>query len=129
MNVPKLRLAVALTVSPMIASAHGPEGHSTIGRNGGQVTDVGGHHVEFVVKDKSVAFYITGEQDTPESTKAAVASVIYLANGVSKTVALVAEAPNRLAAKLDSPVSAGTKMVITGKLADGHDLQARFVSK
>ena len=100
-----------------------------MGLNGGQVADAGGHHVEFVVKDKSVAFYITGERDTPESTKAAVASVIYLANGVSKTVALVAEEPNRLAAKLDAPVSAGTKMVITGKLADGHDLQARFVSK
>ena len=129
MNVPKLLLAVGLTVSPMMALAHGPEGHNALGLNGGQVTDVGGHHVEFVAKDKSVAFYITGEKDTPESTKAAVASVVYLANGVSKTVALVAEEPNRLAAKLDAPVSAGTKLVITGKLADGHDLQARFVSK
>ena len=129
MRIQKLLLVVGMTISPILAFAHGPEGHSAMGLNGGQVADAGGHHVEFVVKDKSVAFYITGERDMPESTKAAVASVIYLANGVSKTVALVAEEPNRLAAKLDAPVSAGTKLVITGKLADGHDLQARFVSK
>ena len=129
MHIQKLLLAVSLTVSPLMALAHGPEGHNAIGLNGGQVADAGSHHVELVVKDRSIAFYITGEKDTPEATKAAVASVIYLANGVSKTVALVAEEPNRLAAKLDAPLSAGTKMVITGKLADGHDLQARFVSK
>ena len=129
MHIQKLLFAVALTVSPMMALAHGPEGHNAIGLNGGQTADADGHHVELVVKDRSIVFYVTGETDRPESTKAAVASVIYLANGVSKTVALVAEEPNRLAAKLDAPVSAGTKMVITGKLADGHDLQARFVSK
>ena len=129
MRIQKLLLAVGLTAYPILAFAHGSEGHSEIGLNGGQVADAGGHHVELVVKDRSVAFYITGDTDKPETTKAAVASVVYLVNGVAKTVALVAEEPNVLAAKFDAPISAGTKLVIAGKLADGHDLQARFVSK
>ena len=129
MRIQKLLLAVGLIVSPMMALAHGPEGHNLIGVNGGQIADAGGHHVEFVVKDRKIAFYITGEKDTPESTKAAVASVVYLSNGVSKTVSLVAEEPNKLVAKFDGAVSAGTKLVIAGKLSDGHELQARFVSK
>ena len=129
MRVQKLLLAVGLIVSPIMAFAHGPDGHNAIGLNGGQTADADGHHVELVVKDRSIAFYITGETDRPESTKAAVVSVIYLDKGVSKTVALVAEEPNKLVAKLDAPVTEGTKLVIAGKLADGHELQARFVSK
>ena len=73
MRKQKLLLALGLIVSPVIAFAHGPEGHNALGVNGGQITDAGGHHVEFVVKDQSIAFYITGEKDTPESTKAAIA--------------------------------------------------------
>ena len=129
MRMQKLLIAVGLIFSPIMAFAHGPEGHNAIGLNGGQTADAEGHHVELVVKDRSIAFYVTDESDRPESTKAAVASVIYLAKGVSKSVALVAEEPNKLVAKLDASVSAGTKLVIAGKLSDGHELQARFVTK
>ena len=37
--------------------------------------------------------------------------------------------PNQRTAKLAAPVKPGTKLVVSIKLADGHDVKARFVEK
>ena len=68
-----------------------------------------GHHVEFVANDAKLVFYVTGETDKPESTKAAVGRVVYLDGGKSKTMDLVSEEPNILTAKVGTPLKTGTK--------------------
>ena len=128
MRIPIFFFTLALT-SPIVALAHGPDGHSGAGLNGGLVMESRGHHVEFVAKDAKLVFYVTGETDKPESTNGAVGRVVYLDGGKSKTIDLVSEVPNILTAKLGTPLKTGTKLVVSAKLADGHDLEARFVTK
>ena len=129
MRISKLLLAFALAGAPSLAHAHGKEGHQAAGPNGGQLVTANGHHVEFVVKDENLIFYVTDEANKPETTKDAVASVTLQSKGKPAIVPLSPAEPNQLTAKLEPAVAAGVKLVISAKLSGGHDLQARFVSK
>ena len=88
-----------------------------------------GHHVEFVVKNGNLVFYVTNAANTAETTKDAAASVTMQYKGKPVIVPLSPAEPNQLTAKLEPAVAAGAKLVMSAKLSDGHDLQARFVSK
>lgn len=113
-------LAIAL---PLAATGH----EATKGPNGGALVDVEGHHVEFVSAPGDVTFYLTGDKDTPISSAGSKAKAIVQDNGKTAQVDLSAAEPNKLVGKLGAPLSSGAKVVVTGVLADGHSLQARFV--
>ncbi len=49
--------------------------------------------------------------------------------GKQVTVDLVSTEPNLMVAKLDAPLKAGAKVVVSCKLADGHEVHSRFVAK
>ena len=129
MRISKLLIALALAGAPSLAHAHGPAGHQAAGPNGGQVVAADGHHVEFIVKNGNLVFYVTDEANKPETTKDAVASVTLQSKGKPVIVPLSPAEPNQLTAKLEPAVAAGAKLVMSAKLSDGHDLQARFVTK
>jgi hypothetical protein len=44
-------------------------------------------------------------------------------------VELAPAAPNLLSARLEAPLATGARVVVSAKLGDGHDIQARFVAK
>ena len=117
-------LAAALATTPGLASAH--EG---AGPNGGQIVEVQGHHVEFTTKDKEIVLFLTDEKSKPIASNGASGRVIIQDGGKQVTADLAAVEPNVLSAKLDAPLAAGAKVVVSAKLADGHDIQARFVAK
>lgn len=102
---------------------------SASGPHGGQVVDVKGHHVEFTVKDTSITVYLTDDKDGPIASAGATAKAVIQDAGKSANTSLVPAEPNLLTGTLAAPLSAGAKIVIAGKLADGHEILARFVTK
>ena len=124
MRLKHLILAAALLTGPGLALAH--EG---AGPNGGQIVEVKGHHVEFTVKDKEIVLFLTDENGKPIESKGATGRVVIQDGGKQVTGDLAPVDPNLLSAKLEAPLAAGAKVVVSAKLGDGHDLQARFVAK
>jgi hypothetical protein len=124
MRLKYLILAAALLTGPGVALAH--EG---AGPNGGQITEVQGHHVEFTVKDKEIVLFLTDKDGKPISSKGASGRIVVQDGAKPITVELAPVDPNLLSAKLEAPLTAGAKVVVSAKLGDGHDIQARFVAK
>lgn len=125
-----LRLKLGATILAFITVLALPFGaiahEATIGPNGGALVDVEGHHVEFVPSDGEVTFYLTGEKDAPIASAGAKVKAIVQDGGKTAQIDLSAVEPNKLVGKLSAPLSSGAKVVVTGSLADGHGLQARF---
>jgi hypothetical protein len=99
------------------------------GPNGGQLVDVKGHHVEFTAKPDAIVIYLTGDKDAPIASAGTDARALVQDGGKTTTVALTPAEPNILTGKLDAALTAGAKVVVTGKLSDGHEILARFVVK
>ena len=118
-------LAVALFAAPGLALAHDVAN----GPNGGQVTEVKGHHVEFTVKDKEIVLFLSDENSKPIASKGASGRVVIQDGGKQVTVDLAPADPDQMTAKLEAPLASGAKVVVSAKLGDGHDIQARFVAK
>ena len=115
--------AAALLAAPAGSFAHGPEGHQSTGPNGGQIVEANGHHVEFAVKDGRIFLAFTTETGKPDSTKGASGKAIIQDGDKLVTVAIVPAEPNLMTGKLDNPLKTGAKIVVSSKLADGHDVQ------
>lgn len=124
MRLINLILPVALLTGPAIAFAH--EG---AGPNGGQIAEVQGHHIEFTIKEKEIVLFLTDNDSKPIGSKGTSGRVVILEGAKPLNVELAPVEPNALSAKLDAPLAAGAKVVVSAKLGDGHDLQARFVVK
>lgn len=99
------------------------------GPHGGQVVDVKGHHVEFTTKDTAIAVYLTDDNDAPIASAGAQAKAVILDGGTSSNITLIPADPNVLLGAVSAPLSVGAKVVVVGKLADGHEVLARFVAK
>jgi len=125
MRLSHLMFAATLFAVSNVALAH--EGEH--GPNGGQVTEVQGHHVEFTVKDREIVLFFTDEDGKPIASNGASGRVIIQDGGKQVTVDLAPSDPNLMSAKLEAGLSAGAKVVVSAKLGDGHDIQARFVAK
>ena len=125
MKVKTLVLIATLTLAPVAAFAHDVEK----GPNGGQIVDAKGHHVEFTTKDSAIVIYLTDEKDAPIKSAGAEGKAIVQDGGKAVTVTLTPTEPNVLNGKLETPLAPGAKIVVSGKLSDGHEILARFVAK
>lgn len=116
-----------LAMITILALSFGAIAHeATVGPNGGALVDVEGHHVEFVPSDEQLTFYLTGENDTPIASAGAKVKAIVQDSGKTIQIDLAVVEPNKLTGKIAKPLTSGAKVVVTGSLADGHSLQARF---
>lgn len=120
---------IALAAATLFLAAPASAHDMPAGAHGGQIVDVKGHHVEFTSKDTSVTIYLTDDKDAPLSSAGTSAKAIVQDSGKTVSVALTPAEPNVLTGKLDSALAPGAKIVVSGKLADGHDILARFVAK
>lgn len=125
MRLKNLIIIAAVAASPSLAFAH----EVVKGSHGGQVVDDKGHHVEFMVNGTEVLLYLTDEEDKPIASKGASGRVIVQNAGKQTTMALAPADPNILTAKLDKALPTGSKLVVSAKLSDGHNIEARFVAK
>ena len=78
-----LVLAAALALAAT-AYAHGPEK----GKNGGRQVDAGSYHVELVAKDKTLAVYISDDNDKPVDAKGFKATGIFVVSGKPQRIEL-----------------------------------------
>lgn len=123
-----MRTFMTLAASALSATAALAHDMAT-GPHGGQVIEDAGHHVEFTTQDTQVVLFLTEASDAPLATKGATGRVIVQEGTAQSMADLTAAEPNQLTAKLAAPVKPGTKFVVSIKLADGHDVKARFVAK
>ncbi len=120
---------LVLSAALVLVSLSGAVAHeSAKGPNGGPVVDVAGHHVEFVPSAAEMTFYLTGDADAAIASAGAKVKAIVQDGGKTTQLDLGPVDPNKLVAKLATPLGSGAKVVVTGSLADGHSLQARFVA-
>lgn len=112
----------------LAAIAGGASAHEAAkGPNGGPLIDISGHHVEFVASGNDLIFILTGDKDAPIASSGAKMKAIVQAGGKTNQIDLMPVEPNKLQGKSGDALTAGTKVVITGTLSDGHNLQGRFV--
>ncbi|MBO0764380.1 MAG: hypothetical protein J2P50_07315 [Hyphomicrobiaceae bacterium] len=104
------------------AYAHGPEK----GRNGGRQVEAGDHHVELVAKDKTLAVYITDENEKPIDAKGFKATGIFVVGGKAQRIELTPEAANKLSGASGVPLPADLKGAVQVTLPRGGTVQAKF---
>ena len=103
--------------------------HSHRGPNGGEVVDAsqGPFHVEFVARASDLEVFVLDENNKPIAGTGSSGRATIQAGGKTATVALSFQEPNKLAAALPAPLAKGSRVVVSGKLADGRIFQARYV--
>lgn len=120
--------AAVIATALMFASLTGAAAHDEDkGPNGGQVADSAGHHIEFVRSPAEITFYLTDESGKEIVSAGTKAKALIQDAGKTTPLDLLPTEPNKLTAKLGAPLGAGAKVVITAVMADGHNLQARYV--
>lgn len=124
MRLKYLVLAAALFAVSELSSAQ-----EAAGPNGGQLTEVKGHTVEFTIKDKEIVLFLSDSKGLPITTQGTTGRVVVLDGDKKTSAELTASEPNILSAKLEAQPAAGAKVVVSVRHSDGHELQARFVTK
>lgn len=120
-----LILSLAIATAPLTAVAQ----HSHRGANGGTVVDATGgpYHVEFLARGTELAIYLVDESNKPIPAKGATGRAVVQQGGKTATVPLQFTDPNKFVGTLGGPLSKGSRVVLSAKLADGRSIQARFV--
>ncbi|MDX2205415.1 MAG: hypothetical protein NW223_21885 [Hyphomicrobiaceae bacterium] len=116
-------LLVAIAASALRASAHDAEA----GPHGGQMIEVKGHHLEMTAKGNELIFYLFDAAHAAIASRGASGRVVILDGSRQSSAPLAALDPDRLVARLEAPLAPGARVVVTAKLAGGHDIVARFV--
>ena len=118
-------LALALAAAPLAAAAH----EIAKGPNGGPVVDSSGHHLELVTSGTELVLYLTGEADKPIASAGTKGARAVVQDG-GKTIAVPLQPaePNKLVGTLAAPLAKGARVVVSATMADGHAVQARFIT-
>ena len=124
-----LMFALSATNGSLAADKHEDHsGHGHKAKHGGQLIELDGHQaVEMVVRGTEISFYVS-EDDKPAELDGGTFR-LFVQNGSDVMSSSLTIKGNRLIAKLAKDVPSGAKVVVTGKDAHGHVLQARFVRK
>ena len=120
----------SLAAAVLLMSAFSAEAqHSHRGPNGGEVVDAsqGPFHVEFVARANDLEVFVLDENNKPIAGTGSSGRATVQAGGKTATIALSFVEPNKLAAALPVPLAKGSRVVVSGKLADGRMFQARYV--
>lgn len=121
----QLTLATA-ALAAFVSAALAQE--ATRGPNGGPVVETHDVFVEMTVEENTLVLHFAGENGKPMSSDGTTkARAIVQDAGKTTTITLETQEPNRLVGTLPGPLGAGARVVVSATLADGHDIQARFV--
>ncbi|MES2710597.1 MAG: hypothetical protein V4653_03370 [Pseudomonadota bacterium] len=108
----------ALTAAPALAQRRGP--------NGGMIAGSDGHEVELVAEATGVRIYLIDHGRVAAPRAGASARLVIQEGQANRTVALTASG-DALVGTLDTPIASGARVVVSGRLPDGHTVQGRFV--
>lgn len=96
------------------------------GPNGGLLAGSAGHEVELVAEATAVRVYILDHGRVAPPGTGATARLVIQEGQAQRTLSLAASGDAFVAA-LDAPIAAGARIVVSGRLPDGHTVQGRFV--
>ncbi len=126
-------LTIALTSAAIALAAPLPatakdDDHAHSAEHGGQFIELGDHHgVEMVAGDTSLMFHVTDDHKPMNLTGGSFKAIVQTDAG-TKMLPLAIDG-SALKTALDKALPAGAKIVISGKDAEGHIIQARFLKK
>jgi hypothetical protein len=96
------------------------------GPNGGLLAGSEGHEVELVANGTSVRLYLINHGRVAPPRSGSSARMVIQEGQTSRTANLTASG-DAFAATLDSAIASGARVVVTGRMPDGHSVQARYV--
>lgn len=118
----KHALVAALMLAPQVVDAHSAK----IGPNGGVQVDAGNLHVELVVNDTTMIFYLRDHDDRPVSTVGFKGTAIFVLEGKPQRIPLAPAGDNRLNGTAPAPLPAQPKGAIQLTTPSGSTAQGRF---
>ncbi len=118
--------AIGLSISQ--GFAHDEKATPGTAKHGGQYTVYDVHHgIEMVATDSKLVFHMTEDLEPIDMTGGTF-KVFIQADTETEALTLKPEG-SMLTTELSSPLPKGAKIALSGKDADGHSLQARFVKE
>jgi hypothetical protein len=96
------------------------------GPNGGLLAGSEGHEVELVANGTAIRVYLINHGRVAPPRSGATARLVIQEGQASRTANLAASGDG-FSATLESPIASGARVVVTGRMPDGHTVQARYV--
>jgi hypothetical protein len=111
----------ALGATPALA-----QGTQRRGPNGGLLAGSEGHEVELVANGTAIRVYLVNHGRVAPPRSGSTARMVIQEGQANRTANLTATGDG-FAATLETPIASGARVVITGRMPDGHTVQARYV--
>lgn len=96
------------------------------GPNGGLLAGSDGHEVELVANGTAIRVYLINHGRVAPPRSGATARMVIQEGQANRTAALTASGDG-FSATLETPITPGARVVVTGRMPDGHTVQARYV--
>ena len=96
------------------------------GPNGGLLAGSDGHEVELVANGTAIRVYLVNHGRIAPPRSGATARMVIQEGQANRTAALTASGDG-FSATLETPIASGARVVVTGRMPDGHTVQARYV--
>jgi hypothetical protein len=96
------------------------------GPNGGLLAGSEGHEVELVANGTAIRVYLVNHGRVAPPRAGATARMVIQEGQANRTAALTASGDG-FSATLETPITPGARVVVTGRMPDGHTVQARYV--
>ena len=96
------------------------------GPNGGLLAGSEGHEVELVANGTAIRVYLVNHGRVAPPRSGATARMVIQEGQANRTAALTASGDG-FSATLETPITPGARVVVTGRMPDGHTVQARYV--
>jgi hypothetical protein len=122
------RALLSLIVAPLLLGPALAGDVSGRGPNGGKVADAASGHIEFVSKGTEIEVYTFDHDNKPVPTSGVTGRVTVQESGKTRTADLTAQSGNKLAGKLDAPLSSGARVIVSLTGKSGKPVQARYTA-
>lgn len=96
------------------------------GPNGGLLAGSEGHEVELVANGTAIRVYLVNHGRVAPPRAGATARMV-IQEGQANRTANLAASGDGFSAMLQTPIASGARVVVTGRMPDGHTVQARYV--
>jgi hypothetical protein len=96
------------------------------GPNGGLLAGNDGHEVELVANGTAIRVYLVNHGCIAPPRSGATARMVIQEGQANRTAALTASGDG-FSATLETPIATGARVVVTGRMPDGHTVQARYL--
>jgi hypothetical protein len=96
------------------------------GPNGGLLAGSDGHEVELVANGTAIRVHLVNHGRVAPPRSGSTARMVIQEGQTNRTAVLTASGDG-FAATLETPIANGARVVVTGRMPDGHTVQARYV--